>query len=478
MKNFPFLKKTIFTLLLTGVFMAAFSQHNAKQDKIKGHWSGPLKVQSMELRLVLNVSIDEKDSITVTLDSPDQGAKDIPTSRVIYRNDSLIVEVKKLMGSYRGSYNNEYDTLNGIWKQGGLSFPLVLGRTEKIAEVKRPQEPQPPYPYLEKEVKIHNIEANLDLAGTLTYPREDGIYPAVILITGSGPQNRNEEILGHKPFLLLADWLTRHGIAVLRCDDRGVAKSTGSFSTATTLDFATDVSADVDFMKTQPFVDSTRIGLMGHSEGGIIAPIVASGRNDIDFIVMLAGTGLSGEQILLAQAAAIYRAAGEKEKQIKASTQLDEDIYTILRKNKDNEKATVKIKEAIEKYNKTAEKRGIDKVPSDQIEIQIKQVTSPWFRTFLTLDPEFYLSKVKCPVLALNGELDVQVLADENLQAIEKALIFAGNSRYEIEKLPGLNHLFQTAKTGAPDEYSKIEETISPVVLEKIASWILSTTKK
>lgn len=473
-KNFTFYSKWILSLLfLMIVSIQGFSQSLELIGKIKGSWSGPIKLGSAELTLVINISADDQNNLNVTIDSPDQGVKGIATSKVTVTADSLMVKSKVLMGSYQGAFEDNYSTLKGQWKQSGMTFPLDLHHSFEKYSLNRPQEPKPPFPYLEREVTIRNEEAKVDLAGTLTLPEKGGPFPAVILITGSGAQNRNEELMGHKPFLVLADYLTRRGIAVLRCDDRGFAKSTGTFSTATTLDFATDVSAEMDFLKTQKEIDTAKIGLAGHSEGGLIAPILASERTDVAFLVLLAGPGLTGERILLSQAAIINKRTGFTDKELEEDNLLRTQIYTIIRKNSDNDKAAAKIKALSQSSKKKNPKgQGLSQLDDQQMDLFIKQCTSPWFRTFLVLDPVDYLSKVHCPLLALNGSLDVQVPAKENLQAIEKALIFAGNSNYSVEEIPDLNHLFQRAKTGNVDEYSKIEETMSPDVLEKIATWI------
>jgi fermentation-respiration switch protein FrsA (DUF1100 family) len=318
-----------------------------------------------------------------------------------------------------------------------------------------------------------NGAGGFELAGTLTMPEKEGRYPVAILVTGSGPQNRDEELLGHKPFLVLADYLTRQGFAVLRYDDRGVGKSKGEFKTATTLDFAGDAEAAFDFLKNRPGIDSAAIGIIGHSEGGLIAPIVASGRKDVAFIVLMAGPGLTGEQILLLQTALISKAEGADEKTISSTEKFSMNMYSVLKKNSDNEKAGKKLRLLIADYDKKNMKdTSYHQLSETEISAQVESLTSPWFRTFLTLNPEDYLSKVTCPLLAVNGSLDLQVPPKENLQAIEKSLIFGGNSTYVVEELPGLNHLFQTATTGSPSEYSKIEETISPAALELIGNWM------
>jgi len=251
-----------------------------------------------------------------------------------------------------------------------------------------------------------------------------------------------------------------------------------SFTTSTTFDFATDVSAAVDFLKTQPSIDTGKIGLIGHSEGGMIAPMIATSRNDIDFIVLMAGPGITGANILLEQTELISRANGGSNDEITAARKLNEKVYKVLKKTTDNEKASEKIKKLLTDYTQNqANKKGAKKVPEEQINFQVKTMISPWFRYFVSFDPMEYLSKVKCPLLAINGQLDMQVSAKENLEAIEKAMIFSGNSKYTVTEIPGVNYLFQTATTGSPNEYSKIEETISPIVLEQIGSWIAKVTK-
>jgi len=471
--------KTSLLLIFTGQLMTVSGQGNDMLKKISGSWMGNIKIQSVELPLVMNISAGPTDSLTITFDSPSQGVKGIATSKVRYDTDSIIVEVKSIASIFLGKFNAVYDTIFGTWKQSGFSFPLSMTRQEKEFSLKRPQEPKPPYPYDTSNVVFTNNKDGIDLAGTLTTPRSGRPFPAVILLTGSGPQNRNEELLGHKPFLVIADWLTRQGIAVLRYDDRGVGKSGGDFSTATTFDFETDAEAALDFLKNRAGVDTNKIGFIGHSEGGMIAPVVASRRNDVAFIVLMAGPGLTGEQILYLQSALISKVERIDEKTIKINEKLNKDIYTVLKKNKDNAKAEQKIRKLFASFEKKhAADSGYQPLPEAQLAAQIKTTTSPWFRCFLTFDPVEYLSMVKCPVLAINGELDLQVPPEENLLAIEKALIFGGNSNYEIKKFPGLNHLFQTAKTGSPTEYSKIEETIAPVALETISAWILATVKQ
>ncbi|MCX6278316.1 MAG: alpha/beta hydrolase [Bacteroidetes bacterium] len=464
--------------ILTGFLILLASSETIAQDnkpnkRLAGSWAGSLSVQGVELRLVANISFNENDSMIVTFDSPDQGVKEIPSSKVVLSNDSIFISVKKIGGKFSGKIQPDFTALDGNWNQSGMSFPLKLAHQDKPFILNRPQEPKPPLPYRSVDVTFSNPQAGIDLAGTLTIPEKEGIYPVAILVSGSGPQNRDEELLGHKPFLVLADYLTRQGIAVLRYDDRGVGKSGGIFKTATTCDFATDAEAAIEFLKKRQGIDSTRIGIIGHSEGGLIAPIVASSRVDVAFIVLMAAPGLTGERILLTQSALISAAEGSDEVSIRAAEKINGDIYSVLKKNRDNDRAATKIRALFASADKKyAADTSYHKMSETELTLQIETLTSPWFRCFLTLDPEPWLSKVKCPILAINGSLDLQVSPRENLEAIEKAMIFGGNSSYVIEEIPGLNHLFQTANTGSPAEYNKIEETISPVALELIGKWI------
>ena len=472
MKTIYHFSRLYLTVLLF-LAVSAGMKAQVKTKQFEGSWAGVLKVQGMELRLVMNISFNKADSMVVTFDSPDQGAVDLPTSKVFLKDDSILVSSKKIGGKFSGRINEGYSSIAGTWKQSGMAFPLTMNRQEKKIAMNRPQEPKHPFPYHSEEVMFPNSAGGFDLAGTLTTPEKGGPFPVAILITGSGPQNRDEELMGHKPFLVLADYLTRQGIAVFRYDDRGVARSGGDFKSATTLDFASDAEAALDFLKKRPEIDNTKIGFIGHSEGGIIAPIVASQQKDVAFVVLMAGPGITGEQILLLQSALISRAEKIDENAIRNNDKLGRDIYTILKKNSNNTKAEQKIRVLFTDFDKkNARDTSYHKLSDAEVTARISPLVSPWFRCFLTLDPQDYLTRVKCPLLAINGSLDLQVPAHENLQSIEKAMIFGGNVHYTIEELPGLNHLFQHATTGSPNEYSKIEETIASEVLEMMAGWI------
>ena len=436
----------------------------AKPSDIDGAWLGTLDTGGGKLRVVFHI-VNTEDGLTATLDSPDQGANGLPTTSVTRDGVSLKIEVKQIGGGFSGKIAADLSSIDGTWTQMGNSMPLVLKRVKDQAEVappKRPQNPVRPYPYHDEDVSYVNQVQNVTLAATLTIPQGRGPFPAVVLITGSGPQDRDESLLGHKPFLVLSDYLTRKGIAVLRADDRGTGKSTGDFAAATTADFATDTEAGVAYLKTRPEINSHKIGLIGHSEGGVIAPMIAARDRDIAFIVMMAGPGVPGDQILVAQVRAIDLASGKTPEEAEKDATQEREVLDLLKTDKDD--ATLE--------RDVRAKLGAD-APDAKVGASIKQLTSPWFRYFVSYDPAIALRKIQCPVLAIIGEKDVQVPAKQNLPAIRKALEEGGNNHFDVEEMPGLNHLFQTAKTGGPGEYAQIEETISPVALEKMAGWIL-----
>lgn len=446
---------------------------------IEGIWQGELKVPGTVLRIVFKVSKNPDGTLTATLDSPDQGATDIPVEEVIFKDNILRLNVKSVGGVFEGKASEDFLVIEGEWKQSGGAFPLTVKRVDKAVEILRPQVPKKPYPYIEEEVIYENKDAEITLAGTLTLPSGNAPFPVILLISGSGPQDRNETIYNHRPFLVLADYLTRQGVAVLRVDDRGVGKSTGDFSQATSVDFASDVLAGIEYLKTRKEINPKQIGLIGHSEGGLIAPMVAVKSADAAFIVLMAGTGLTGEEILYLQGALISRAMGVSEEDIAKNRQFNEKIFSVIKEEKDKKMAEEKLRQMFmadwAELNDEEKSRIGD--PEVFLKAQLQSLLSPWLKFFLTYDPKPTLSKVKCPVLAINGEKDLQVPPKENLSAIEEALVAGGNKNFTVKELPGLNHLFQTAQTGLPAEYVKIEETISPVALKIIGDWIFEQTK-
>ncbi len=318
----------------------------AEKGGIEGIWIGTLKVSVVELRMVFKVSVNADGALTATMDSPDQGAENIPVSKVTFENGSFYLESKVIKGAYEGRLKED-GSIEGTWRQGGLSFPLLLRRTDEAPKLHRPQEPKKPYPYVEEEVGYENKEAGIKLAGTLTFPRSEGPFPAVILITGSGPQDRNETVCGHRPFLVLADHLTRKGMAVLRVDDRGVGGSTGNVMEATSEDLAGDVLVGVNYLKSRKEINAKRIGLIGHSEGGIIAPMVAAQSSDVAFIVLMAGTGLTGAEIIYLQSELLLKAVGASDQVLAMQRTSSEQIFRILEHEKDDAVAEKKVRKVM-----------------------------------------------------------------------------------------------------------------------------------
>ncbi|MHB1001022.1 MAG: alpha/beta hydrolase family protein [Armatimonadota bacterium] len=472
------LRFAVFTGILLALTVAASAQEPARS--IEGVWKGTLKTPGGDLRVVVHLNKGADGAISGTMDSLDQGATGIPiNSGASLDGDKVFFEIKVVQGFFKGTLSDDGDEMKGEWTQGGIPIPLTLKRTtESAAAVKRPQEPKPPFPYTIQDVTYQNKGAGITLAGTLTLPKGKGPFPAAIMITGSGPQDRDESLMGHKPFLVIADYLTRRGIAVLRVDDRGVGGSTGDIAQTTTEDFASDVISGVQYLKTRKEINPKRIGLIGHSEGGLVAPLAAVRSKDVAYIVLMAGTGVTGEEILYKQGELIARAMGAPEADIQKQLNLQKSMFAVIKQEKDPAEAEKKLKDIVKQSIVESIPAGTPTppIPDEVIDAQIKSTLNPWFRFFLTFDPRPVLAKVKVPVLAINGEKDLQVPPKQNIPEIQKALKSGGNKDVTTKILPGLNHLFQPAKTGAPTEYAQIETTISPTVLKIIGDWIVKHT--
>lgn len=461
------MKKLAFTILAGLISLTFFGQ------EITGQWNGILKVPGAQLRLVFNIE-KTANGISATMDSPDQGAKGIPVSNSSFENSVLKMAISQAQIEYEGTLGKD-NIIVGNFKQGGQSFPLNLSKEKAKKEVLiRPQEPKKPYSYYSEDIIFENKKAGITLAGTLTLPKQDGVFPAVILISGSGPQNRDEELMGHKPFLVLSDYLTKNGIAVLRYDDRGVAASKGNFKTAITADFATDVEAGIAYLKTRKEINKSKIGLIGHSEGGIIAPMVATQSKDVAFIVLLAGTGIQGDQLLLLQQQLIGKASGMSDAALQKIKLNNTKIFDIANKSTSIEQLQTDLTNYIKQNPSTEKPAGMTE--EEFVKLQVQQIATPWMHYFIKYNPAPTLEKVKCPVLALNGEKDLQVPPKENLEAIKAALSKGGNKKATAIELPNLNHLFQECKTGSPQEYATIEQTFAPIALTEITKWIKTQT--
>ncbi|NME70191.1 alpha/beta hydrolase family protein [Flammeovirga aprica] len=454
-----FISATI--LLLLFLFNSTIMAQN-----LVGPWKGELEIPTGKLTVIFHIKHDNN-RFSGTMDVPEQGGKGIPIHSITYQNPFLTIELPNLGIKYVGNVLDD-DNIEGTFQQAGASLPLHLKKSlEVILGKPKPQEPQAPFPYISTNVTFQN--GNVTLSGTLTRPKENKKYPAVILITGSGPQDRNHEILGHKPFLLLADQLTRSGFAVLRFDDRGTAKSTGEFANSTTYDFADDVAEAFHFLSKRTDIDPQKIGLLGHSEGGIVASITYEKVPQVGFIILMASPGVKGKDLMLLQKKVI----DEKSNVPPAVVARDQKIF--------GEAYDMIVRKEQPLYDRLKEyfKHQLNVQVSDkQIHNIALSLSNPWFTEFIRLDPATYFQKVKCPVLALNGSKDVQVVASQNLPAIESALQKAGNKHFKIVELEGLNHLFQKCETGLPNEYGQIEQTLSPFLLDEIKKWIVFNTEQ
>src|SRR5579883_2826453 len=317
---------------------------------IAGAWQGALKVGDVSIRLVVNLAEKAPGAWTGTFDAPDSGRKGVPIDEVTIKDDSLGLKLKSVPASFVGKLNKEWSEAKGTWKQGGQSFNVTFQRRAKTEEIrlKRPQEPKKPYPYSEEEVVFDNKTDAVQLAGTLTLPKGGGPFPAVVLITGSGPQDRDETLFGHRPFLVLADYLTRRGIAVLRVDDRGVGKSTGDFNKATVEDFAKDTFAGLEYLKSRKEIDGKRIGLIGHSEGATVASLLASRSTEVAFIVLMAGPGLKGDELWYSQTALMLKAAGASAQQVKKYRQVQKQLVAIIQGEKNDKTAEKELRRVLD----------------------------------------------------------------------------------------------------------------------------------
>jgi pimeloyl-ACP methyl ester carboxylesterase len=398
------------------------------------------------------------------MDSPDQGGFGIPISQITVHGRHVDLAAAGIGASFSGDLSADGSQLSGTATQAGQSTPLTLLKQPGPLDYRRPQDPVAPYPYNSVDVTFANSDAGITLAGTLTWPQGAGPFTAAVLIAGSGPNNRNEELMNHRPFLVLSDALTRAGIATLRYDKRGVGLSGGDYAAATSPDFAADARAAVVYLRGQTSFVASTIGLIGHSEGGLLGPMAADANPDVAFLVLLAGPGVPGDQTLISQAHAISVAEGTPPAQLAQADALNPRIYACFRATSDPKELETQLRAVLASSGATAAQQAS----------ALAELTTPWMRFFVTYDPAPVLTRTRIPVLALNGSLDLQVLPDLNLPPIQQALQDAGNQQATVQKLEGLNHLFQHATTGSPMEYGTIDETMAPEVLAQIAGWIVS----
>lgn len=452
-------------------------------EKIEGIWQGTLKFSGIELQIIFTISRSPKNTLTATYDVPDQNVTDAPVDEVFFRKRNLRLEIIPIEGVFNGTLSEDGAKIDGNWTQSGMTLPLVLERTYTKPEIKRPQEPKEPFPYRTEEVFFKNLDAGILLAGTLTLPPSEETFPTVLLLSGSGAQDRDEAVFGHRPFLVLADYLTRRGIAVLRVDDRGVGGSTGDFDKATAMDFASDVMAGIRYLKSRKEINHELIGLIGHSEGGIIASMVAVHSSDIAFIVLIASPGLAIKELEHSDRARALKAKGASDNLILRNRNMLKNLFKVINQETDSKVVQNEFTSIITEFFKglSKEEKRIKGISEENLKVYIhdefQRLHSSWFRFYLNYDPGTTLQKVICPVLAVNGEKDVHVTPKENLRAIRRALKTGGNKNYTVKELPNLNHLLQTAGTGNISEYGKIEETMSPIALQIIGDWILKQTE-
>jgi pimeloyl-ACP methyl ester carboxylesterase len=435
---------------------------------LDGDWDGKLDLGAMgPLRIVFHIRTTPVGTIA-TLESPDQGPGELPFASIARDAGRVALDAPAIAARFEGEVSVDGGTISGRWRQNGQESALVVKRraagARRPAALNRPQMPKRPFPYREIEVGFDNPAGHNHLAGTLTVPPGKGPFPAALLITGSGLQDRDETLMGHKPFLVLSDYLTRRGIAILRVDDRSIGGSTGDVVHATSADFATDVEAGVTFLASRSEIDPRRIGLIGHSEGGLIAPMVAARDPKVAWIVMMAGPGIPGDQIILAQQRLIAAAAGVPAADLDKNEAVERRLLQAVEQAPDAVSAREAAK-AILVQNGMADARG---------DAAAASLSSDWYRAFLRSDPASALRQLRIPVLAVAGSLDLQVPPAESMPAIRAAL--ARDPNASVVELPGLNHLFQTARTGAVSEYQQIEETIAPVALKTIGDWIVAHT--
>lgn len=444
-------------------------------QELAGQWKGTLKMGPAGLTIIYNIQKGEEGYIA-TADSPMQNAKGMKVSVAVDGEEITLTILPPTDAKWTGKMVND-TILEGTFLQRGHFYPLKLTR---FAGYNRPQEPKPPFPYEAEEMSFPDEKWDITLKGTFTYPKGGGKFPAVILVTGSGTQNRDEEIMGHKPFLVLADYLTRNGIAVLRYDDRGYGEKSRekrkALSASTTEDIMGDALCAYKYLLTRSEVDPKRIGIIGHSEGGTIAFMAAAREPGIAFMVSMAGGLVKGEEILIKQNYEIRLKSGTPENTVKDYTDVLRKCYDIVLNNPKEE--VLKDINIIADTLFTGTQKELPIGMRNNAVAVIKQAASvPWMRYYIAYDPLEDIKKASSrPFFAFNGTKDLQVDADMNLDAL--ARLVKQDKRHVIRKYEGFNHMFQTAKTGMVSEYESIEETIAPVVLKDITEWIKGTMGK
>ncbi len=439
-----------------------FSCSNAQS--FDGSWKGEVEVSGQKLLLVFNLEQDSNDRWIGTFESPMQTAQRFPIDAIKVQKDSIWMVVKAIRLFYAGYLDRDKDVMKGVMKQGSFESAMILVRSEnEMSGLSRKQDVFPPYDYLEQQVSFRNPKGNASLAGTLTYPKGGGPFPAVVLVNGSGQQNRDSEVFGHRPFKILADHLSKNGFAVLRYDDRGIGGSKGEVNLATTIDFASDADAAVDFLSKQNTVKLGKIGIVGHSEGALIAEIVAAENDKVDYVALLSGPVIKGDSLLILQSYALGKASGLSESVLNENKISNRRIYDILLRDETPQELSGMLEKELVRQN-----RG-NPLTSD-MKIKLSPMLIPWFRTFLRIDPAYYLKQLRVPIFASFGGKDVQVPANENIYALQHLRL--NTTDVTIKDYPNLNHLFQQAETGKIEEYFENSESFNEQLMDDLTHWL------
>ena len=452
-------KNSLIIVLLT------FLTVQTAMSQVEGYWKGEIDLGTLKLEMAFDIKAIEN-GYSATLDVPAQGAFDVPVDETTFQDGQLQLTMSAMDANYSGTLKE--GIIEGEFTQRGMTFPLNLVKAEKKEQKKaRPQDPLPPFNYHIEEVTFVNEKEGNTLVGTLTIPEGEGPFPAMVLVSGSGQQNRDEELMNHRPFWVIADYCARHGIAVLRYDDRGIGGSKGEVENATTMDFSYDAEAAFDYLRNRKEINASQVGILGHSEGGVINFMVAARRPEVAFLVSLAGPSVNGIEVLKEQQKAILRISGMTEEAVQFNCNTNAQMFDIIEASSSREEANSLLRQLVKGW-------GYNEELTEQT---VRQMASPWMYYFLRYDPTEAIVKTNCPALLLNGSKDLQVNASQNLPGYEKIIADYGKTNITLREMPGLNHLFQHCETGSPNEYFEIEETISTEVLEMMVGFVKSLEK-
>ncbi|WP_293884692.1 MULTISPECIES: alpha/beta hydrolase family protein [unclassified Sphingobacterium] len=451
------------------LFIIYFHFSCSHAQTFDGSWKGEVSVSGQKLLLVFNLQQDSTGNWNGTFESPMQTSQKFAISQIRIQHDSIWMDVKNIGLAYAGFLDRDKDVMKGGMKQGTFESAMILVRSEnEQSGLSRKQDVFPPYDYMEEEVSFKNNKGNSFLTGSLTYPKGKGPFPAVVLVNGSGQQNRDSEMFGHRPFKVLADHLTKNGFAVLRYDDREIGGSKGEVNLATTIDFASDANAAVDFLSKKNIVDVDKIGMIGHSEGALIAEIVASENDNVKYIAMLSGPVLKGDSLLILQSYALGKAGGLSEAALTINKANNRKLYTILMRDEPPKVLSETLEQELIHQNN-------NNPLTPDMRIKLSPMMSPWFRTFLRIDPAYYLKHLKVPIFASFGGKDVQVPANENIYSLQR--LHLNTTDVTIKNYPNLNHLFQNSQTGKIEEYFENSESFNEQLMDDLTKWLKMKTK-